>query len=320
MVTRRLKLNDDQEALSLLGEQDAKLKRLEQEFGVELFVRHDPEGKELHLSVRGSGPRVEKCLKRLRERLASVRAGTAAEDEHSVPSFPTGVVPVPEDSLFVTAYGKPIRARGARQQEYVDAISRGDLTFGVGPAGTGKTYLAVACALRALLARECKRVVLTRPVVEAGEKLGYLPGDLNEKVNPYLRPLYDAFWAMLGPDKFRLWRSEEVVEVLPLAYMRGRTLDDAFIILDEAQNTTVEQMKMFLTRMGHGSRVVVTGDVTQIDLEKPSRSGLVLIEKILHGVKGAKFVRFDEGDVVRHPMVREVLRAFDKWEAAEGKK
>ncbi|MDE2292317.1 MAG: PhoH family protein [Elusimicrobia bacterium] len=319
MVTRRLRLNDDAEALSLLGEQDAKLRRLEREFGVEAFVRHDPEGKELHLSVRGSQQRVEKCLRRLRERLEALRAGEAAEEEGSAPSFPTGAAPAPSDAVFVTAYGKAVRPRGPRQHEYVEAIERGDLVFGVGPAGTGKTFLAVACALRSLMARECQRVVLTRPVVEAGEKLGFLPGDFSEKVNPYLRPLYDAFWTMLGPDKFRLWRSEEVVEVVPLAYMRGRTLENAFIILDEAQNTTLEQMKMFLTRMGQGSRVVVTGDVTQIDLERPQRSGLVLIERVLHGVTGAKFVRFQEADVVRHALVRDILKAFDAYDRAEGR-
>ena len=318
MMTRRLKLNDDSEALALLGEQDSKLKRLEREFGVEMFVRHDPDGRELHLSVRGSSQRVEKAVRRLRERLDAVRAGEV-EEERPSPSFPTGAAPVPDDAVFVSAYGKAVRPRSPRQKEYVEAIGRGDLVFGVGPAGTGKTYLAVACALKALLARDCQRVILTRPVVEAGEKLGYLPGDFNEKVNPYLRPLYDAFWSMLGPDKFRLWRSEEVVEVVPLAYMRGRTLEDAFIILDEAQNTTVEQMKMFLTRMGTGSRVVVTGDVTQIDLERPHRSGLVLIERILHGVKGAKFVHFQQDDVVRHALVKDILKAFDTWADAEGR-
>ena len=314
MVTRKLKLNDDQEAVALLGEQDARLRRLEREHGVEIFVRHDPEGKELHLSVRGAAARVEKAMKRLREALEALRSGASPAEETPAASFPTALAPTPEDAVFVTAYGKAVRPRSARQQEYVDAIAKGDLVFGIGPAGTGKTYLAVAAALRALMARQCQRVVLTRPIVEAGEKLGYLPGDFTEKVNPYLRPLYDAFWAMLGPNKFRLWRSEEVVEVVPLAYMRGRTLEDAFIILDEAQNTTVEQMKMFLTRMGTGSRVVVTGDVTQIDLEKPSRSGLVVIERILHKVPGAKFVHFHEADVVRHPLVRDVLRAFDTYE------
>ncbi len=216
--------------------------------------------------------------------------------------------------MHVTAYGKAICAKGPNQKKYVEAILSGDLTFGIGPAGTGKTYLAVACALRALRAHEVSRIVLTRPVVEAGEKLGFLPGDLYEKVHPYLKPLYDGFYSMLGPDKFRMWRQDEIVEIVPLAYMRGRTLENAFIILDEAQNTSIEQMKMFLTRMGNGSRVVVTGDVTQVDLDQPKRSGLVLIEKILQPVKGLSFVHFDETDVVRHPLVRIIIRAFTEWD------
>ncbi|MEK7746698.1 MAG: PhoH family protein, partial [Elusimicrobiota bacterium] len=206
-----------------------------------------------------------------------------------------------------------IKPKSPRQKEYVDAILGGDMTFGIGPAGTGKTFLAVACALRSLKAREVSRIVLTRPVVEAGEKLGFLPGDLYEKVNPYLKPLFDGFYSMLGPDKFRMWRNDEIVEIVPLAYMRGRTLENAFIILDEAQNTTVEQMKMFLTRMGTGSRVVVTGDVTQVDLQT-GRSGLVAVEEVLKGVSGIRFVRFHEEDVVRHPLVKLVIRAFEAWE------
>jgi len=196
----------------------------------------------------------------------------------------------------------------------VDSSLEGDLTFGIGPAGTGKTFLAVMCALRALKAREVSRIVLTRPVVEAGEHLGFLPGDFHEKVNPYLKPLYDAFYAALGPDKFRIWRDDEIIEIVPLAYMRGRTLENAFIILDEAQNTTLEQMKMFLTRMGNGSRVVVTGDVTQIDLDSPRRSGLVAIERILKRVATVRFVHFNTEDVVRHPLVKDIIEAFERHE------
>jgi len=170
------------------------------------------------------------------------------------------------------------------------------------------------CALRALKAREVSRIVLTRPVVEAGEHLGFLPGDFHEKVNPYLKPLYDAFYAALGPDKFRIWRDDEIIEIVPLAYMRGRTLENAFIILDEAQNTTLEQMKMFLTRMGNGSRVVVTGDVTQIDLDSPRRSGLVAIERILKRVATVRFVHFNTEDVVRHPLVKDIIEAFERHE------
>ncbi len=180
--------------------------------------------------------------------------------------------------------------------------------IGIGPAGTGKTFLAVACALRALQSGQVSRIVITRPVVEAGERLGFLPGDLYEKINPYLKPLYDAFYIMLGPEKFRYFREEETVEIVPLAYMRGSTIDDAFIVLDEAQNTTPEQMKMFLTRLGTGSKAMITGDITQIDLDAKIRSGLIVAEKILHGIAGIKFMHFKKADVVRHELVKHILR------------
>ncbi|OGR96502.1 MAG: hypothetical protein A2V88_09580 [Elusimicrobia bacterium RBG_16_66_12] len=221
---------------------------------------------------------------------------------------------LPQDGLYRTHHGRVVRPRSTNQQKYVDAIAAHDLTFGVGPAGTGKTYLAVACALRALESRKVAKVVLTRPVVEAGERLGFLPGDLIEKVNPYLRPLYDAFYAMLGPERFRNWRDNEVVEIVPLAYMRGRTFEDAFIILDEAQNTSPEQMKMFLTRMGAGSKAVVTGDVTQHDLPLRSESGLRRVLDILKGVEGVSVQKLTESDVVRHPLVRHIIRAYDRWD------
>jgi phosphate starvation-inducible PhoH-like protein len=313
MVTRKLKLKNDQEALILLGAQDANLRSLEEEHGVEIFVRHDPSGAEVHLSVRGSASRVQKALRRLTSRLDALRAGRFPEEEDALPPSAIETAP-PKDAVHVTAYGKAIRPRGPRQKQFVDSMMAGRVAFGIGPAGTGKTYLAVACALRALNAHEVHRIVLTRPMVEAGEKLGFLPGDLHEKVNPYLKPLYDAFYTMLGPDKFRMWQSEEIVEVVPLAYMRGRTLENAFIILDEAQNTTLEQMKMFLTRMGTGSRIAVTGDVTQIDLDSPKRSGLIRIERILKSVQDVDFIHFAKEDVVRHPIVRQIVAAFEAWE------
>jgi len=259
--------------------------------------------------------RVQKTYRHLLERLNGIRTGRPLVEK----ATPASAVQFfsesesPKNSVLVTAYGKVILPKSPRQWDYCKAIMEGDLTFGIGPAGTGKTYLAVACALRALKAREVSRIVLTRPVVEAGEKLGFLPGDLYEKVHPYLKPLYDGFFEMLGPDKFRLWRNDELIEIVPLAYMRGRTLENAFIILDEAQNTSIEQMKMFLTRMGNGSRIVVTGDVTQVDLTD-GRSGLILIEDILKGVKDASFIHFHEEDVVRHPLVKQIIRAFEHWE------
>ena len=216
--------------------------------------------------------------------------------------------------------GKPIKARNRTQEAMVSAYFENDLVFSVGPAGTGKTYLAVAMAVKAFKAKEVERIILTRPAVEAGEKLGFLPGDLQNKVDPYLRPLYDGLYDMLGPDTFQKLLEKQTIEVAPLAYMRGRTLDDAFIILDEAQNTSPEQMKMFLTRMGAGSKVVVTGDVTQIDLPDKSRSGLVDALQVLRGIEGIAQIRFSEKDVVRHRLVQQIVRAYDKAAAARGRK
>jgi len=318
MVTRKLKIDNDRESLLLLGEQDSHLRKLEREHGVEIFVRHEPEGEELHVSVRGTSSKVQKALKRLRERLFRIRSGVIPTDEpaHAV-DFPVENDAPPEDAVFVTAYGKALQPRGPRQRQYIEAILAGDMTFGIGPAGTGKTFLAVAAGLRLLRSHAVSRIVLTRPVVEAGEKLGFLPGDFYEKVNPYLKPLYDAFHTCLGPDRFRQWRDDEIIEIVPLAYMRGRTLENAFIILDEAQNTSLGQLKMFLTRMGKGSKVAVTGDVTQIDLDNPRRSGLVLIERILKDVDPISFVHFKDKDVVRHPLVQRIVRAFDDHEKQE---
>jgi phosphate starvation-inducible PhoH-like protein len=309
LITKKLHLYNDEEALLLLGEQDANLRQLEREFGVELFVRQEAHG--LILSVRGSTSRVDKVQRRLKGMLTRIRG---SEDSKGAAPILAEAPPPPKDAIFITSFGKVIRAKTDHQRHYVEQIAQKDLVFGIGPAGTGKTYLAVACALRALHAREVTKVVLTRPVVEAGEKLGFLPGDLYEKISPYLKPLYDAFYAMLGPEKFRLWRDDEIIEIVPLAYMRGRTLEGAFIILDEAQNSTPEQMKMFLTRMGLGSKIVVTGDVTQIDLDNKKASGLVIVQDILKNVEGATFIKFTEEDVVRHAMVKKVLSAYDKWE------
>jgi len=205
-----------------------------------------------------------------------------------------------------------IHARGPHQSEYLAAIDGGDLTFGIGPAGTGKTYLAVACAVAALEAEEVRRLVLVRPAVEAGERLGFLPGDLAQKVDPYLRPIYDCLYEMLGVERTNKLIERNVIEIAPLAYMRGRTLNHAFVIMDEAQNTTVEQMKMFLTRLGFGSTAVVTGDVTQIDLPPKQPSGLKHVAKVLDGVEGVSFVHFDSRDVVRHPLVQRIIDAYDR--------
>jgi len=218
------------------------------------------------------------------------------------------------DVVYLTERGKEIKPKTLQQKVYVDAIRSCDIVFSIGPAGTGKTYLACACALQALKEERVERIILTRPVVEAGEKLGFLPGDLYEKINPYLHPLYDAFYSMIGPEKFQRYRKEEIIEIIPLAYMRGRTLDDAFIVLDEAQNTTPDQMKMLLTRLGFNAQAVVTGDITQVDLEDKKSSGLVQVQGILRKIKGIKFIYFTEADVIRHRLVKKIITAYEEYE------
>ncbi|MFA6317035.1 MAG: PhoH family protein [Elusimicrobiota bacterium] len=324
MAIKRLTIADTEEALGLLGEQDVLLRQMEADFGVELALRQDTRTNEFILTIRGSSSHVDRAVKGVRQRLNDLRnppatpssrahAGRKA-DPRTAPSGDSGVTGLSEDAVIRTAFGKVIRPRSKNQDSYVRAIQAKDLVFGIGPAGTGKTFLAVACALRALHLGKVNRIVLSRPVVEAGEKLGFLPGDLLEKVDPYLKPLYDAFYSMLGPQRFRSWRSDEVIEIVPLAYMRGRTFEDAFILLDEAQNTTPEQMKMFLTRMGSGSRVVVTGDITQTDLQEPVTSGLIRIMDVLKDVEGVSFCPLSEEDVVRHPLVRKIITAYERWD------
>jgi phosphate starvation-inducible PhoH-like protein len=219
------------------------------------------------------------------------------------------------DTVYVSARHRVITPKGLGQKRYVQAIRDNDIVFGIGPAGTGKTYLAMATAVAALVDRRVKRIVLCRPAVEAGEKLGFLPGDIAEKVNPYLRPLYDALFDMVDSDKAGAFIERGTVEVAPLAFMRGRTLNDSFVILDEAQNTTGEQMKMFLTRLGYGSKAVITGDVTQVDLPTGRASGLLEVQRVLRGIEGIAFCSFSEVDVVRHPLVQEVVRAYDAFDA-----
>ena len=224
------------------------------------------------------------------------------------------------DVIAINSKGAPIKTKTLGQKKYVQAIDENTIVFGIGPAGTGKTYLAVAKAVTALRAKEVNRIILTRPAVEAGEKLGFLPGDLQNKVDPYLRPLYDGMYEMLGAEGFARYQEKGMIEVAPLAYMRGRTLDNAFIILDEAQNTTPEQMKMFLTRIGFGSHAIVTGDVTQIDLPDGKRSGLREAEKILKNVEGLKFCYMSDKDVVRHPLVQRIIKAYAQYEEKKAQK
>lgn len=224
-----------------------------------------------------------------------------------------------KDTVVYTSMGKPIRSKTLGQKRYIDAINNNDIVFGIGPAGTGKTYLAMAAAVRAFKSKEVNRIILTRPAVEAGENLGFLPGDLQNKVDPYLRPLYDALFEILGHDTYNNLFEKGLIEVAPLAYMRGRTLDSAFVILDEAQNTTNEQMKMFLTRLGYGSKAIITGDVTQIDLPRGKQSGLKTVLRILAGVKGIGITYLNKNDIVRHPLVQRIIDAYEKYEKTNEK-
>ncbi|MEG2404441.1 MAG: PhoH family protein, partial [Oscillospiraceae bacterium] len=300
-------------ALALFGSCDDNIRLIEKEFNVTAVYR----GNEIKLT--GDEQAIEHATKALDAMLMLYKNGTPLEEQtvrYCMSLASSGnsdkAKDLTGDFLVLTSKGRPVRPKTLGQKEYINAISKSPITFGVGPAGTGKTYLAVAMAVKAFKAHEVMRIVLTRPAVEAGEKLGFLPGDLQDKVDPYLRPLYDALFDMLGQENFQKLFEKQLIEVAPLAYMRGRTLDDAFIILDEAQNTSPEQMKMFLTRMGVGSKVVVTGDITQIDLPDKSRSGLVDALKVLKEVEGIQRVYFTEKDVVRHRLVQEIIKAYDK--------
>ena len=308
MVNKRVVLADVDETLLICGDRDANLRALEKRWGVQIFARAST------LVVRGISHKVDQAVSALESLRDRIR------NERSVPGASKGIVfsanvfdgKESDLEILTTATGKPVKAISENQKKYVQAMMQSDVVLSVGPAGTGKTFLAVACALKQLHAGQVRRIVLSRPVVESGEKLGYLPGDFYEKVNPYLRPLYDAFSFLLGPERFRIYREDETVEIVPLAYMRGRTLDHAFIILDEAQNTTPEQMKMFLTRMGARSKMVLSGDVTQIDLDFKKRSGFVQAIKILKDVPEIPLIEFEESDVVRHPLIRKILKAYEE--------
>ncbi len=300
--------------LKLFGTLDANTDRLEKEFAVKIINRGDS------IKVQGADKtNVEMAAKAI-EQLQPLAALSEIIDENSLNYVISMVKEQREDELSaiynncicLTNKGKPIKAKTVGQQKYVDCIKKNTIVFGVGPAGTGKTFLAVAMAVSALKAKEISRIVLTRPAVEAGEKLGFLPGDLQSKIDPYLRPLYDALGEMLGGESFARFLEKGIIEIAPLAYMRGRTLDDAFIILDEAQNTTPEQMKMFLTRLGNNSKAIVTGDVTQIDLPFIKQSGLVEAIEILQDIEGLAIFKFSHKDVVRHPLVQKIILAYEK--------
>ena len=304
-----------EQAVGLFGSFDENIRQVEKAFSVEVISR----GSEL--KVTGDAENVSKAVRAINGLLTLINKGeelsgqnvryvlSLVEDgkEDKLESMTSGCI-------CITSKGKPVKPKTLGQKKYVEAIKENTVTIGVGPAGTGKTYLAVAMAVTAFRAKEINRIILTRPAVEAGEKLGFLPGDLQQKVDPYLRPLYDALFDMLGPESFQRYQERGNIEVAPLAYMRGRTLDDSFIILDEAQNTTAEQMKMFLTRLGFNSKMVVTGDITQIDLPDGKRSGLVDAIKVLKNVEDIETVRFNEKDVVRHKLVQDIIKAYEKSE------
>ncbi|OGP14496.1 MAG: phosphate starvation-inducible protein PhoH [Deltaproteobacteria bacterium GWA2_54_12] len=314
-MKKQVSLADNDLAVRLFGDRGDNLKKVEKKLGVEINTRGSL------VIITGAPDKAElaeRLVLDLYDLLAKGYSMSPHDLDYAVRMALAGrqmkLSDVFMDTVFVSYRKKVIAPKSVTQKRYVDAIRRNDIVFGIGPAGTGKTYLAMAMAVAALTSKEVDRIILTRPAVEAGEKLGYLPGDLAAKVDPYLRPLYDALHDMIDFEKAQKLLERGTIEVAPLAFMRGRTLNDSFIILDEAQNTTIEQMKMFLTRLGFGSKAVITGDITQIDLPLAKPSGLVEAQKILENVEGIEFVTFSETDVVRHPLVQKVVMAFEKME------
>ncbi len=303
-------------ARMIFGEREENLEAIKRVFDLDLSTRGTK------LFIDGQTHDVVMVRKLLEQILLLQEEGyivNSADFEHAAHILASGrldnLKEVFLDKILVSAKHKPIAPKSINQKNYIDAIRNDDIVFGIGPAGTGKTYLAMAMAVAALIQGRVERIILTRPAVEAGEKLGFLPGDLIEKVNPYLRPLYDALHDMIPFEKARRYIERGVIEVAPLAFMRGRTLNDSFVVLDEAQNTTPEQMKMFLTRLGYESQAVITGDITQIDLPSEARSGLVVIQDILAGVKDISFIYFEKVDVVRHPLVTQIVRAYEEYDS-----
>ena len=321
MAEKLIELDSVELAAAVFGSCDENIRLLEKEFSVTAVCR----GTQVKLTGEAEG--VTGAANAIDAMLTLLENHTPIEEQtvrYCISLARSGedgrVQELTENFIAITAKGRPVRPKTLGQKEYLKAIQTHPITFGVGPAGTGKTYLAVAMAVKAFKSKDVERIILTRPAVEAGEKLGFLPGDLQNKVDPYLRPLYDGLYDMLGPETFQRLLEKQTIEVAPLAYMRGRTLDNAFIILDEAQNTSPEQMKMFLTRMGSGSKVVVTGDVTQIDLPDKSRSGLVDALAVLKNIDGIAQIRFSEKDVVRHRLVQEIVKAYERATQARSRR
>ncbi len=321
MIKRMIELPDNMDAAELFGRYDENVKLIEKAFNVNISLREEG------VRITGEDEAVERSGDVMHMLITMLADGEHIDEQKimyaiSMEQEDGGIdlKKLGADVIAINIKGQPIKTKTFGQKKYVEAIENNTIVFGIGPAGTGKTYLAVAKAVMALKRREVSRIILTRPAVEAGEKLGFLPGDLQNKVDPYLRPLYDGMYEMLGGEGFLRYQERGIIEVAPLAYMRGRTLDNSFIILDEAQNTTPEQMKMFLTRIGYGSKAIVTGDITQIDLPGDKRSGLKEAMKILGGIEGIAFCKFTDKDVVRHPLVQAIIKAYAKYDEEKERK
>ena len=320
MNQRIISLPEGIDLADFFGDFDANLKLLEKGLGVSITTRDN------QIKLSGEEDNIEKAGEVINLLMQILLKGETVDEQkilYAISMAEDGADDLKllgDDCIAINSKGAPIKTKTLGQKKYVDAIDENTVVFGIGPAGTGKTYLAVAKAVTALKSKKVSRIILTRPAVEAGEKLGFLPGDLQNKVDPYLRPLYDGMYEMLGGEGFARYQERGMIEVAPLAYMRGRTLDNAFIILDEAQNTTPEQMKMFLTRIGFGSQAVVTGDITQIDLPDGKKSGLKVAQKVLAGIEGIEFSILTEKDVVRHPLVQKIIKAYEKYDNEQEKK
>lgn len=322
MVEQIISIDRMENAIALFGSFDVNIRAIENEFSVSIVSRDS------NIKICGEDSNVvsmaSRCIDLLLLRLSKGDAIDAQAVNYIISMVrednDSQLRQMSDDSICITARGKPVKPKTVGQKKYLEAIANNTVVLGVGPAGTGKTYLAVAMAVKAFKSHEASRIILTRPAVEAGEKLGFLPGDLQNKVDPYLRPLYDALFDMLGAENFQKQLERGNIEVVPLAYMRGRTLDDAFIILDEAQNTTPEQMKMFLTRLGFNSKAVITGDITQIDLPDKKKSGLKEAIKILKNIDDICQITFTQRDVVRHELVQRIIKAYEKYEEGKSKR
>lgn len=320
MTEQTIQFDAIDQAVSLFGSFDENIKLIEREYSVSIISRGSD------IKVVGDAENVSSAIRALNSLLVMIGKGETLSEQNV--RYVLSLVnegnedklnSMTSDSICITSKGRPVKPKTLGQKKYCESIRNNIITFGIGPAGTGKTYLAVAMAVTAFRAKEVNRIILTRPAVEAGEKLGFLPGDLQSKVDPYLRPLYDALFDMLGAENFQRYQERGAIEVAPLAYMRGRTLDDSFIILDEAQNTTPEQMKMFLTRLGFRSKMVITGDITQIDLPDGKKSGLKKVLRILKNIDDIAMCTFNKKDVVRHRLVQDIVNAYEKYEEEKNK-